>query len=376
MINNIDKVNKDNIDLKVYDLKNAKSSAAVKVVRNLLIQRSKSSDSELIVTADDDTNSLFVFSDPQMTSQVDEIVEHVDKALSQVFVEALIVETSLEHSQEFGIEWLGGGEVGGDGVVTGGFVDPNSNLAPLMSSASLPVAPGGFSVGALGNAVTFAGKQFATLGALVNFMKSASDFNILSTPQIITLDNSPAEVFVGENRPFKVSERIDSENNVIESFDYRDVGIRLNVVPTINEQDNMVRLKIEQDIQNVINSNPDQTAPTTLNRYTKTNVQIPSGSTMVISGLIKNERSSQKKAVPGLSSLPGIGGLFKSESSSNPKTTLMVFIRVKIIDNFEEAKEITKKSLNKMNKSREKYDKFIKKEYGSSSTNNSEISLN
>lgn len=371
LIHNLDRMSKGTPGLHIYALQNAEAKDAAEVVRHLLTSEAAQNGaddkafSQLVISPDKKTNSIMVLADPQMLPQVDEIMEHLDQPLAQVFVQALIVETTLEHSQEFGVQWLVGGG-GSDGMVLGGFVSPDSRLGPLLTKPAPPVAPGGFTVGALGNTVTYAGKKFSTLGSLVNFLKTASDFNILSTPQIMTLDNSEAEIFIGENRPFVVNERIDPEDNVIQSFDYRDVGIRLVVTPSINTENNLIRMVVEQEVKNVIDK-VDNRAPTTMNRNTRTNVQLPSGSTMVISGLIENSYSRTRRAVPGISKIPGLGWIARQEQSSAPKTTLMVFLSARVIENLEEANELTQERMGQVQKARKQQVEILEREFWGSS---------
>lgn len=369
LVFDLDSITERTVGLKIYALKNARAEAAAEVLSNLLsTERGAAGEeghpergSRLVVSPDKETNSILVLADPQLLPQVDEVIEHLDRPLAQVFVEALIVETTLEHSQDFGVEWLAGAG-GGDGIVTGGFVAPDSRLGPLMSAPAPPIAPGGFTIGALGNTITYAGQQFSTLGALVNFLKSATDFNILSTPQIMTLDNSEAEIFIGENRPFVVSERVDPQNNIIQSFDYRDVGIRLLVTPIINTETSMIRMEVEQEVKNIL-TQTETLAPVTMNRNTRTNVQLPSGSTMVISGLIENAFTHTRRAVPGLSQIPGFGWMFRRERVSAPKTTLMVFLSARIIETLDQADDITSDRMERVSQARKRHEEILEREF-------------
>ena len=364
LVQNLDEIKERETGLKIYALKNAKAESVAEVLQDLLageIDERAEAVENMVVSPDKATNSVLVMVDPQLLTRVDEIIEHLDQPLAQVYVEALIMETTLEHSQRFGVEWLAG--VGGsDGVVTGGFLDPDTQLGPLLSDPAPPVAPGGLSVGALGNVITYAGQEFSTLGALVNFIKTATDFNIISTPQIMTLNNAEAEVFVGEERPFRVHERIDPEGNVIQSFDYREVGIRLLVTPTINTETGMIRLAVEQEVQNVIGQIA-QDAPTTMSRDTRTNVQLPSGSTMVISGLVESEYTHTREAVPGLAKVPGLGWMFRREHISAPKTTLMVFLTARIIESVEHADELTRDRMDRVHEARREQEEILKREF-------------
>lgn len=363
LVRDLDNITEKSAGLKIYPLKNARAEAAAEVLDKLLSEELESEentgkDSALVVSPDKETNSILVLADPQTLNQVDDIMEHLDQPLAQVFVEALIVETTLEHSQDFGVEWLAGGG-GHDGMGIGGFIqDSASGLAPLLSQAAPPVAAGGFTIGALGNSITYAGHKFSTLGALVNFVQTARDFNILSTPQLMTLDNTEAEVFIGENRRFETSERLDEQSRPIKYYEYRDVGIRLKVTPTINTETGMIRLEVLQEVQNY-----DSSEEMTMNRNTRTNVQLPSGSTMVISGLIQNSFTHSRDAVPGLSRVPGFGWMFRREVLKAPKSTLMVFLSARIIATLDQADDLTRERMDRVRETRREQEEILEREF-------------
>ncbi len=367
LLDNLDRITDSSADMSMYALKNARASSAVDVLRTLLQGDQAGSEEGLngrgvLVAADPETNSVLVLAEPRIQRQVESIITHLDRPLDQVFVEALIVETSLTNSQDFGVEWVVGGG-GSDGVATGGFLGSPSNLAPLLATAAPPLAPGGFTVGALGNSITYAGNTFSSLGALISFMKTAQDFNILSTPQIMTLDNAEAEIFVGENRAYQVSEKFDTQNNPIKTFEYRDVGIRLKVTPHINAETGVIRMQVEQEVSNVIDAAGEDDRPRTRSRNTRTNVQIPDGFTMVISGLMQNDFSQIRRAVPGLSKIPVLGWLFRREQVSAEKATLMVFLSARIINTVEQAEELTKRRMDNLREGQRTSRELLQREF-------------
>lgn len=368
LLDSLDQISDVSTGMSMYSLKNAKASSAADVLRSLLQGAPGTAESAAqapggpVVAADTETNSVLVLADPQTQKQVGSIIAHLDRPLDQVFVEALIVETSLENSREFGVEWLVGGG-GADGLISGGFLGSPSRLGPLIAETAAPIVPGGFTIGALGNAITYAGQQFSTLGALISFMKTATDFNILSTPQIMTLDNAEAEIFVGENRPYMISEKVDTNNNPIQTFEYRDVGIRLKVTPNINADTGMIRMQVEQEVKNVIALDENQTRPTTRSRHTRTNVQIPDGFTMVISGLMENSFTQSRRAVPGVSRVPVLGWLFRREAVSAPKTTLMVFLTARIINTLDQAEQLTRQRMDGLRESRRLSQEYLQREF-------------
>lgn len=300
------------------------------------------------------TNSIIVFGDPDLYVKVENLIEKLDKPREQVYVEALIIETTLESGNKFGVEWQAGGGGGSSQAGTIGYVNDNSNMvnfaSPTLSGnpPNFSALAGGFNLGVLGNIISYEGVKFPTLNILANFVKSANGINILSNPQILTLDNEEAEIFVGgENRPFLTSTKYDSNNNPVQSYDYRDVGgVKLKIVPQISSNDT-VTLKIEQEVKKVSSSTVDVTAPVTLTRSTKTKVKLQDGAIMVISGLLKDDSEKYNSAVPGLSRIPILGWLFKTKSGSYEKTNMMVFISTHIIRTAEDAKKITDKKNRK-----------------------------
>ena len=139
--------------------------------------------------------------------------------------------------------------------------------------------------------------------------------------------------------PYQTSTKYDSNNNPIQTFDYRDVGVKLKVTPQISSDD-MVTLAIEQEIKKVSGSAVSSTAPTTLTRSTNTTVKLKNHSIMVISGMIKDDSTTTVSGIPGLSNIPILGWLFKKQSTSTQKTNVMLFITAHIIDTLEDNEKL------------------------------------
>lgn len=328
----------------VYRIKNVAAEDVEKILNKLLatsVDPKKQAPISSKVASDKSTNSIIALGDKELYDNIASLIEKLDVPRKQVYIEALILETSIENGANFGVEWLAGG---GNSNMAGsaGFLNNGSLTnfqAPVLdgNSPNFAALPGGFTASILGNIITYEGVKFPTLSALVNFVKTDSAINIISNPQILTLDNEEAEVFVGENRPYLTSTKFDTNNNPIQSYDYRDVGIRLKVTPHISDN-NTLTLKIDQEVKKVIANatSTDLTAPITLTRQTRTNVELINGYTMVISGLIGDDTSVSNSEVPGLSKIPLLGWLFKSRNKSNSKTNMMVFISAQIINTRED----------------------------------------
>ena len=355
IISNLDTKNMAiNTEPRVFYLKNARAEDVEKVLSKLVTSLSQqagktgttgttsSSSSKVSISSDNATNSILAIGDKELYDNLDSLISKLDVPRRQVYVEALILETTIEKSSQFGVEWFMGG-----GNEAGAIIGSNSNTGSLGSiigsltqgSSSISGLGTGLGIGVIGNIISFQGAKFPSIGALISALRSSSGINIISNPQILTLNNSAAEVFVGENMPYQTSTKYDSNNNPIQTYDYRDVGVKLKVTPQITS-DNMVTLSIEQEIKQVADSSVGSTAPTTLTRSTNTSVKLKNHSIMVISGMIRDDSSRSLSGIPGLSQIPVLGWLFKRETSRVNKTNVMLFITAHIIDTLEDNQKL------------------------------------
>jgi general secretion pathway protein D len=201
--------------------------------------------------------------------------------------------------------------------------------------------PSGLVVGAIGNEINFNGIALPNLGALIRALKTDSDVNILSTPTIVTMDNREAEIIVGQTVPFQTSQKFDSNNQPIYTFDYRDVGLTLRITPQINSN-RFVKLdifsKLEALVSNAIGTR--ELAPTTLKRQAQTTVVVKDGHTVVIGGMIRDDKIENTSRVPILGSLPLIGPLFRSQTTRSEKTNLLIFLTPHVISTSQRLQEI------------------------------------
>lgn len=384
LVSKLDKSSDSYTKLKVYRLHNIEAVTAGDVLKSLLTGgafsnqddsskgkdgQSKAKASSHIsadtdgtqVSADESTNSLIVMAQANEIPQIDKFVEQLDQAQDQVYIEALVLETTLNNAKEFGVEWQGGIDLGGSVATLGYTKSENSNLSSYATNPSN--VPGGYSMGVLGDTISYAGQTFPTIGALVNFTKSAGDFNLVSAPQIMTLDNAEAEIFVGENRPYKTGESSTSGDSVVSTYSYKDVGIKLKITPHINREEGLIKLDVYQTYNTVSTTAGTLELPVTRDRTTQTKVLLADGSTMVIGGLIQSDQTRNESGVPYLSDLPLLGWLFKTTSRSGSKQTLMVFLSARIIKTTEQLEALSKAKMDKYRKQRERFDDFIEKEF-------------
>jgi general secretion pathway protein D len=220
-----------------------------------------------------------------------------------------------------------------------------SSIIPQVGSAGAVTLPAGFSLGVIGAGIQIGDVLFPNIGAVLQAYQKDSDVSILSTPQLLTLNNEDAEINVGKNVPYIT--RSDTSATVPgqvygQSYEYKDVGIALKITPHINE-DQFVRLKIDQQVTKLTG---DQTStPTTLKRTAKTTVVIKDKETVVIGGLIDDSTSADTYQVPCLGDIPFLGWLFKTRGTSGEKSNLFVFITPYIVRNQAEAAALYRRKL-------------------------------
>ncbi|NJB68657.1 general secretion pathway protein D [Desulfobaculum xiamenense] len=385
---------------KIYRLKNSKASAVAEVLSALGAKLEESSlnssgeslgaegdgakgtssrsshkkereEESFLVSADVDTNTLVALGDPDFLARVDAIVAELDRPLDQVFVEALILETSLENARSFGVEWLAGG--GGSNIGGSiGFVDKDGSLlnfqAPTLKedpeSPAFSELPGGFTLGVLGDVVTYDGVRYPSLGALITYLKSATGVNILSTPQILTVDNSEAEIFVGEERFVTEGKTVTDGGNFQTQYREKEIGVKLRVTPHINAEDGLIHMDVYQEVSNVVQSlTKEVSLPVTTKRNTKTSVQLLNGATMVIGGLIQDDLNRRQKGVPGVSDVPLLGWLFKTRGTSATKRTLMLFVSARIVHTKDDAERLSRRKIDEARRQTREVQDAINQEF-------------
>jgi general secretion pathway protein D len=249
----------------------------------------------------------------------------------------LIAEVSADKAAEFGIQWQGGVGKSGDsniGVLGTNFGAGSGNIITLAAgAASGTVAPpAGFNFGVAHN---FGGVY--TLGFLAHFLESKADANILSTPNLLTLDNEEAKIVIGQNVPFVTGQYTANNSgangsvNPFQTIERKDVGLTLRVKPQISEN-GTVKLSVFQEVSSVApTSSANSGGLVTNKRSIESNVIVDDGSIVVLGGLLQDEYSGNQDKVPGAGDIPILGALFRNESRSRKKTNLMVFLRPVVV---------------------------------------------
>ena len=294
--------------------------------------------SKTVVVADEATNSLVIFAEPSELPVLAKVIEDLDKPRPQVFVEALIMEMSLDKSLLLGVDWKGSALAtyqDQQGVAT--FSSTNRVSNPDLVAGAVAAAPTGTSIGLLGPAITYGGQTFTSFSAFIRASQTDSEINILSLPQITALNNQEAEINVGEVRPFSTGTVTDTNGKVTNTIEYQQVGIDLKITPQINP-DNSILLKIEQSSKEVVASLQSSTqnlTPNTKDRKIKTSIEVKDGETIVIGGLVSDAIEISGTKIPCLGDIPFLGWFFKSTSTTKRKNNLIVFMTPKIVRNYD-----------------------------------------
>jgi general secretion pathway protein D len=290
------------------------------------------------IQADPATNSLIITASEPQYRQIRSVIDMLDTRRAQVFVESLIAEVNVDKAADFGIQWqnvLGGKGDKNIGVLGTNFGAGGNNIISLGAGASSgTVAPGkGFNFGLVRNI----GGTYV-LGMLANFLQTSGDGNVLSTPNLLTLDNEEAKIVIGQNVPFITGQFTNTGStggngavNPFQTIERKDVGLTLRVKPQISEN-GTIKMQIFQEVSNVDPASRGSASGLITNkRSIESSVLVEDGSIVVIGGLLQDEYSNSQEKVPGLGDIPLFGNLFRSESRTRKKTNLMVFLRPVVV---------------------------------------------
>ncbi|MDB5761169.1 MAG: gspD [Herminiimonas sp.] len=301
------------------------------------------------IQADPATNTLIITASEAVYRNLRTVVDQLDARRAQVYVESLIVEVSATRAAEFGIQWAGatgdstsnyrlgsvtgftstaGGNAAGDNLI--------SQAAARLTAPGTPLPPGnGLTLGLFRQV----GGQLG-LGAIARALESDDNANILSMPNLITLDNEEAKIIVGQNVPFVTGQYTTAASggtagvNPFQTIERRDIGLSLRVRPQISEG-GTVKMAIYQETSAI--QTTTASGIITSKRSIDTNVLVDDGQIIVLGGLIEDNMHDSIEKVPGLGDIPVVGNLFKYQKRNRGKTNLMVFLRPTVIRSNEQS---------------------------------------
>lgn len=296
------------------------------------------------IQADPATNTLIITANERVYRNLRAIIDQLDARRAQVYVESLIVEISADRAAELGVQWAALSGSGGSsyrvGILTG-FATEGNNLvrqaASILGPNNTPLPPGnGLTAGIFKQDNGQLG-----LGALARALETNTKANILSMPNLITLDNEEARIIVGQNVPFITGQFTTPASaggaagvNPFQTIERRDIGLSLRVRPTISEG-GTVKMAIYQETSNIQQSTASGLI--TSKRSIDTNVLVDDGQIIVLGGLIEDTLTDSVERVPGLGNIPLLGYLFRYQSKRRTKTNLMVFLRPTVVRSNEQS---------------------------------------
>lgn len=306
------------------------------------------------IIADTNQNALVVKADPQLMREIESAIQQLDIRRQQVLIEAAIIEVAGDDADQLGVQWALGDISSGIGLVN--FTNVGSSLASLAAGylaggSALANAASNLRGSSLllGDYREGADGSRRLYGALIQALKDNTKSNLLSTPSIVTMDNEEAYIVVGQNVPFVTGSVTTNANGVnpYTTVERKDVGVTLKVIPHIGEN-GTVRLEVEQEVSNVQPNKGQATDLVTSKRAIKTAVLAEHGQTVVLGGLISDNSIYSRQAVPGLGAIPGIGRLFRSDSNSNEKRNLLVFIHPTIVGDASDVRRLTQRRYDQL----------------------------
>jgi general secretion pathway protein D len=305
------------------------------------------------IQADQATNTLIITANDTLYRNLRTIIDQLDARRAQVYIESLVVEVNDTKESELGVQFaaLSGNansayRVGGATAFTTGsnnlFNLAAGNAGGSSTTTTGPTLPGnGLSVGVF--------RQVAgqlTLGAIAHAVSSDNAANILSMPNLITLDNEEATILVGQNVPFITGQFTTAASggatgvNPFQTVDRKDIGLKLRVRPQISDG-GTIKMSIYQESSSIDTTQNNAAGLITNQREITTNVLVDDGQIIVLGGLIQDSVSDTDEQVPGLGDLPLIGNLFKYKTRTRAKTNLMVFLRPIVIRDEQKSADVT-----------------------------------
>ena len=295
------------------------------------------------IQADPTTNTLIITASEPVYRDLRNVIDKLDARRAQVYIESLIVEVSATKAAELGVQWAGLSGDANSNTRVGGITGFNSGGNNLISQAAANAAG---SILPPGNGLTLGLFNKTGLGALAHALESDSNANILSMPNLITLDNEEAKIIVGQNVPFITGQYTTAASagsatvNPFQTVERQDIGLTLRVKPQISEG-GTVKMAIYQETSGIDTSvNTAGAGIATTKRSLDTNVLVDDGQIIVLGGLIDDNMQESVEKVPLLGSIPIIGGLFRYKTKKHVKTNLMVFLRPTIIRTNEQSVDL------------------------------------
>jgi len=350
---------------KVIRLAHSGAVEMAEILRNTVVddEDSKSNKVKISIQPDEALNALVIRADPSSMLEIMDIIDSLDVRRLQVLIEAAIVEVTADFSRQLGSELFIADASSGNAPL--GLTAPSGTLAQVLRNIALSNSDATADLGTspllgsdLGTSPLLAAGRFnaggTSFAAIIRALSTNGDVNLLSTPSITTMDNEEAKIVVGQNVPFRTGSTTsgsDGASNPFTTIQREDVGLTLEVTPNIHDG-NLVQLKVHQEVSevdpaslSVIGAEGSADLITNI-RTIDTTILVDDQEVIIIGGLIRDKETSNDSKVPLLGSIPGIGFLFRSSSTTTQKQNLLVFLRPTVLDSRAAITSATQRKFN------------------------------
>jgi general secretion pathway protein D len=317
-----------------------------------------------MIQADIASNALIITASEPVYNNIRSVIEKLDVRRPQIFVEALIVEVTADKAAEFGVQWqnLTGVNKAGSNIIGGtnygSLTGSNSGNNIIGAATNIGTVGQGLNIGIVRGTTTIPGiGTILNLGMLAHALETDTNANILSAPNLMTLDNEEAKIVVGQNVPFVTGQYAQTGSSTtatpFQTIERKDVGLTLKIKPQIM-QGGTVKLQIYQEVSSVLPSSSSSTSGLITNkRSIESNILVDDNQIVVLGGLIQDSVNDVATKTPLLGDIPLLGNLFRYETRQHTKTNLMVFIRPYIMYQPDAYQKITDERYDQMSKRRE-----------------------
>jgi general secretion pathway protein D len=290
------------------------------------------------ITADVASNSVVVFANQEQYRLIERAIMELDHPSAEVAIEAIAAEVTLNDTLNYGVQ----------AFLQAAFKNASSNTVPAsfsqLSAAALPLTPAApganLVLGALANP-----------SAVISVLRDVTDVKVLSSPSLVVADNQPAVLQVGDQVPVTTGTAtsvITTQSAIVNSVSYVDTGVILRVTPHISRT-NEVRLDIEQEVSAVQqNSNATTLTPTISQQKVKSTIVVDNGQTVLLAGLISQQRNQEKSGIPGVIDVPILGNIVSNSANTAKRTELIVFVQPKVIRNNADAQRVAQELRKRM----------------------------
>jgi type III secretion protein C len=313
------------------------------------------------------TNSILCSGDQDTLTRLRELIKNLDIPLKQVFIEMLVIETTMTNALTFGLEWganykyrnkFGAASYNAQPITSS---SPESTFMQNFSGLTPPAEPtpygkipvsSGFDLGVIGEVIRHNGETFLTLGSLLSALQTDDETSVIMTPKILTQDGRTSTIFDGRNIPFVGSFVQNNGQNVVNTsnLEYRDIGLNLTVTPVLGNSDivtldiNLDRTQTVGDVTGAVNFNSASAQGITTSKTSmQTTVHVPNDNFLILSGMVNNSNTKSKAGIPCLGGLPLVGAAFSKSGDTVVNSNIVIFIRPHIINSVDEMRGITQK---------------------------------